>query len=261
MRVELRQRAEIVELAADGIEGLALAQPRIIAAIGARGCESAAQRTSRTPLLCVLLPRSAFERTAQGAAGHGRVLGAVLLDQPLARQVALIRLVLPEAREVGALLGPESAPVENALSRAAREQGLKLSTARVAGPGELYPALQAMLASADVLLALPDSGVFNSSTAQNVLRTAFHARVPLVAFSPGYVKAGALAAVYSTPVQIGRQAGRTLNDFLDGRPLPASQAPHEFEISINGLVARALGARLDDEADLSAQLRKLELGK
>jgi putative ABC transport system substrate-binding protein len=261
MRAELRKGADVVEVALDAGDNLAAVQPRIIVAIGARGCESAVQRSSRTPLLCVLLPRSAFERAAAGAAGQGRVIGAVLLDQPLPRQLAFIRLALPEARELGALLGQESAPIESALSRAAREQGLRVSTARVAGPGELYPALQTMLASSDVLLALPDSGVFNSSTAQNVLRTAFHARVPLVAFSPAYVKAGALAAVYTTPAQIGRQAGRTLNDFLDGRPLPASQGPREFEISINGQVARALGVRLDNEMDLSAQLRKLELSR
>ncbi len=258
IRQELRQRVEIVELA--DAEELARVQARIVAAIGARACESAAPRSARPPLLCVLLPRSAFERAAR-AAGQGRVVGAVLLDQPLARQLAFIRMALPEARDLGALLGQESAPIESALSRAAREQGLKLSTARVAQPAELYPALQAMLANSDVLLAVPDSGVFNSSTAQNVLRTAFHARVPLVAFSPAYVKAGALAAVYTTPAQIGRQAGRTLNDFLDGRPLPAAQSPREFEISVNVYVARALGVRLDDEGELAAQLRKLEFGK
>jgi putative tryptophan/tyrosine transport system substrate-binding protein len=188
-------------------------------------------------------------------------MSAVLLDQPLARQVALIRFALPEAREVGVLLGRESAPIENALSRAARDHGLRLNAARIAAPQELYPALQGMLASSDVLLAVPDSGVFNSATAQNVLRTAFHSRVPLVAFSPSYVKAGALAAVYTTPAQIGRQAGRTLSDFLDGRPLPAAQAPREFQVSINSHVARALGVNLEDEAGLAAQLRRMETGR
>lgn len=260
MHALLRARADVVELAADDTAAIARAQARVVAAVGARACQTAAQAGSRVPLVCVLLPRSAFEAATRAAAPNARPLSAVLLDQPLARQMSLIRLAVPEARDVGALLGRESAAIENALSRAARDKGLRVNTARVAAPGELYPALQGMLGNAHVLLAIPDSSVFNSSTAHNVLRTAFQARVPLIGFSPAYVRAGALAAVYTTPVQVGRQAGRMLNDFLDGRPLPAAQAPREFEVSVNIHVARALGLTLDDEAELAAQLRGKEPG-
>ena len=71
----------------------------------------------------------------------------------------------------------------------------------------IFPALKQVLEDAEVLLALADAQIYNSNSLQNILLTSFRARVPLVAFSPAYVRAGALMAVHVTPTQLGAQAG------------------------------------------------------
>jgi ABC-type uncharacterized transport system substrate-binding protein len=93
---------------------------------------------------------------------------------------------------------------------------------------------------------------------QNILRTAFLSNVPLFAFSPAYVRAGALAAVYTTPNQVGRQAAEWLVRYLDGRTLPAIQSPREFEISVNRRVARALGLAMEEDSRIVDRVRELE---
>ena len=256
MRAELRSYPQVVELALRDVGKLAGERPRAVAAIGTKACESVAQAKPAAPLVCALIPYAAFEAIAKGA-GNPANLSAVVLDQPLSRQMALIRVLLPEARQVGALFGPESAALQSAMAEAAAKHGMRLVGAQVDDSELLYPALRAVLA-ADVLLAVPDSTVYNSATAQNLLRTAFEAHVPLIAFSPGYVRAGALAAVYSTPQQVGRQAGRSLGALLGGARAGAVQWPSEFEVSVNDQVARALGVDPEDTDRIKEQLRGIE---
>ena len=99
----------------------------------------------------------------------------------------------------------------------------------------------------DVFLALPDPRVINADTAQNVLLTSFRMRRPVVGYSAAYVRAGALAAVYSTPQQIGTQTGQIVRAILGGSPLPAPQFPKQFSVSVNHKVARSMGLELDDD--------------
>lgn len=260
IRAQLPPRVPVVEWLADESNASQPGAPRINVAVGTRACAKSAEASEAAPLLCVLLPRSAFESIAAGAAKE-RALSALLIDQPPARQLAFVRIALPHARALALLLGPQSTPVEPPLLSAAAANGLHLVSAAVARPEEIYRALQGLLAAADVLLAVPDAVVFNSSTAQNILRTAYHHRVPIVAFSPSYVQAGAAMALYSTPEQIGKQAGRWVRGFLEGVPLPQAQSPREFSIAVNERVARGLGLNLENEAVLEERLRKLERGR
>lgn len=233
-------------------------EPHWVVAVGTaaqRGMQDLfAGSATPPPLLAILVPRLAFERMADPARVRSGSLSAVFLDQPPARQLDLIRLARPDTRNVGILVSAESKGHGVALEKAARENGMQLVTSHV-GPGGLFPALQSLLADADVLLALPDPAVFNSQTAANILTAAYRRQVPLVGFSPAYVKAGALLALYSTPAQVGARGAEVLRQALAGKSLPPPQWPREFAVSVNQDVARSLGLALD-EARLGEQLRQ-----
>lgn len=235
-------------------------EPQWVVAIGTgaqRGMQDLfARDATPPPLLSILVPRLAFERIADPARLRAGSLSAVFLDQPPWRQLELIRLALPAARTVGMLVGAESKGHQPALEKAARERGFEL-VAAPAEPADLFAALQAVLADADVLLALPDPGVFNSQTAANILTAAYRQQVPLVGFSPAYAKAGALLALYSTPAQVGTRGGELLRQALAGKALPAPQWPREFAVAVNRDVARSLGFALD-EVQLGQLLRQKE---
>ncbi len=229
--------------------------PRAAVALGSEACRALSASTVAPPLrLCALVPASVVDRMADG----GRPTSAIVLDQPAARQLALVRLAMPERQRLAMLFGPDSRTLEARFRGAAQTTGFRLQGITLGKPEELADALRQVLHEADVLLALPDSTVFNSQTIQNILLATFRDRVPFVAFSPAYVRAGALMAVYSTPEQIGRQAARTLRAVLSGRDVARLQAPQEFVVRVNGDVARALGIELENEQSLAARLRKLE---
>ena len=235
-------------------------EPHLVVAVG-----TAAQRAMQElfaadatppPLLAILVPRLAFERIADKARLRTGSLSAVFLDQPAARQLDLIRLTLPAVGRVGMLVGAESKGHVAAFEKAAKERDMQLVVS-AADQGGLFPALQSVLPDADVLLALPDPAVFNSQTAANILTATYRRHIPLIGFSPAYVKAGALLALYSTPAQVGARGGEMLRQALPGKVLPAPQWPRAFVVAANRDVALSLGLALD-ERQLGEELRQRE---
>ena len=252
---ELGGDVAVTQRLANDIASPVRVAPRAAVALGSEACRALSAGPFAPPLrVCALVPASAVDRMADG----GQPTSAIVLDQPPARQLALVRLAMPERQRLAMLFGPDSRPLEPRFRGAAQTVGFRLQGITLGKTDELADALRQVLHEADVLLALPDSTVFNSQTIQNILLATFRDRVPFVAFSPAYVRAGALMAVYSTPEQIGRQAARTLRAVLAGRDVARLQAPQEFVVRVNGDVARALGIELENEQNLAARLRKLE---
>lgn len=238
--------------------------PELVITVGQTALEQALRGLAekgweRVPLLATLLPRSAYDATLAKGLAERRLVSAILLDQPLSRQLALIRRALPGRERVAVLPGPLTRPQLPQLQREAASLGLRLfPTQPVNAIDQIYPALREAFEAADVLLALPDPLIYNANTLQNILLASYRARVPLVAFSAAYVKAGALLSVFATPQQVARAAAAAAKSHLAGRGLPPPHAPSEFTVVANPYVAASLGLRLDDEKQIADELRRAE---
>lgn len=240
------------------------AKPELIVAVGTAALDLALEQLpkkdaswAKIPLLATLVPQSVFE--ARRALVGTRPFAAVVLDQPLARQFALIRKALPDNQRVGIIPGALTRARLAQIESEARAHGLQLVVgAEVRYHEEIYPSLRDVLIHADVLLALPEPVVYNAGTLQNILLTTYRARVPVVAFSSAYVKAGALLAVYSTPFQVARQTAQVAQDWLAGRHPPALIFSREFTVVANDKVGASLGLRPFDIDEIAAELRRLE---
>lgn len=232
---------------------------KLIVTLGFEAAQALVSSDVRTPVLSALLPRSSFERVLRVSGRKvSSQLSAIYLDQPLSRQVALIRLALPSVRRIGVLWGTESLIHAPSLRLLAPSSGFQFVEANVIASEPLFPGLKRVLDDSEVLLALADPTVYNSNTIQNVLLASFRARVPVLAFSPAYVRAGALLALYVTPTQVGQQVASVVRGVLQGKALPSSPAyAQNFSVAVNGHVARSLGLALDADG-LASQLRQRE---
>lgn len=244
-------------------------KPDLIVTVGVAAMDGTLERLaardagwSQVPVLAILVPQAVFEARRAHPAASGRPFGAVVLDQPLGRQLALIKRALPDRVRVGVVPGAQTRPLLSQLEREARSRGLQLVKGpEVRAPEDIYPSLREVLVEADVVLALPDPAIYNANTLQNILLATYRARVPLVAFSSAYVKAGALLALYSTPAQVARTAVEVLRQWQAGQGLATLQRPREFTAAVNPRVATSLQFLIDDEAALVADLRRLEGGR
>ena len=253
-------RREVLRLPLSELSAQRGPGPRLYVALGTEACKQLGSMPLTAPVLCTLLPRASFERVLRESGRRaGASFSALYLNQPPGRQLDLIRLALPQARRIGVLWGPDSVANEAALEAAAQARSLRVVGVPVRPEEPVFAGLKKILDESDVLLALADPQIYNSNSIQNILLTSFRAQVPMLTFSPAYVRAGALMAVHSTPRQIGQQAGVLARGVLQGQPLGQPQFPLQFDISVNEHVARSLGLRLD-AVNLTERLRRLERG-
>ena len=236
----------------------ALAQqtPRVIVTLGYESLRQVLEARPRVPVLAALIPRSGFERLLRDHASTRPAVAALYLDQPIGRQMDVIRLAFGAGHRVAVLLGPESSWQRSLLTASAGAQGFSLQLAEVGASQTVAHALADVLDGADVLLALPDTQVYNATTVGNVLMSSYRARVPVLAFSPAYVRAGATLSLHSTPVQVGQQVALMVRQHLQAGAVLTNQYPADFAITVNERVARSLDLDLN-AAMLTEQLKRL----
>lgn len=240
------------------IESLLARSPKVIVTLGAAALRTVLAADTRLPVVAGLIPRSAFDRVVRepGRKAVGPVY-AIYLDQPFSRQLDLMQLVLPDLKHVGVLWGPDSQYLRPSLQAALSARGLLESSGVVTQAAGVGEATRQALQDADAVLAIADPMVFNSATVTNILMASYRAKQGVFAFSPAYVKAGALAGLYNTPTQIGVHTAETVRTLARGGAVSPGQYPVDFTLSVNEHVARSLGLSLDEVA-LTQRLKRME---
>jgi len=181
----------------------------------------------------------------------------VLLDQPLYRYLAFCKLILG-IDSIGLIEGGE-AKLNLGEVNTLDEFSLTLNRYQVDPDNKLLPVLRDLLQHNDSLLMLPQQSIYNHDTVKGVLLTSYRSRKPVVSYSPAHVKSGAVASIFSSPVDIGRHLAILINKGLQNEPgsAPPFQFARFYSIRTNARVADALGIDLPAEHDLRSRLDKL----
>ena len=233
-----------------GVENLDTAPERtdLIIAIGSGALRQILARPGSTPVIATLIPRLSYEKLLAESVNRNRRITAIWLDQPASRQAAFLRHLLPGKTHIGMLLSNETRAQAAQFRQPFAAAGLTLDSEDSESDRSLLPALNTLLGRVNILFAIPDSTIYNRDNIKSVLITTYRHQRPVVAFSPAFVNAGALAALYSTPAQIARQTVEIMQ--FSGATLPPPTSPNQFAILINQNVADALNISIQDEADI-----------
>jgi len=232
----------------------------LIVAVGLKSVMIASE--SNLPVLCVFISKGSFGKIIHNLPVNRakNIFSAIYLDQPIKRQIAMVAAALPDIKSIGLMYSSLSPDLEN-YRKAIVEKGLVLHEQKLESADSLYRNLESLLEKSNVLLAIPDTEVYNSLTMRNILMTTYRSRVPVVGFSSAYVKAGALCAVFSTPSQIAAQAASLTSQFIDTSILPSAQYPVEFYVMFNPQVARSLGIPIKENMALIREIKTSEHDK
>jgi ABC-type uncharacterized transport system substrate-binding protein len=243
-RIDAIDQDQLAGQAGAGNAELAPGETELVVAIGSRATQIMFETMLEQPLLSVLVPKITHDtllaRFPDDSAHASRA--AIYIDQPAQRQIALARTLLPQAEVAGLMIGTELASQEDTLVGLAEAFSLRLNLVELAADDDPARGIKQVLPGSDLVLALYDPVVLKPLTAKWLLYMAYQRRIPVIAFSQGYLKAGAVAAVFSTPEQIGRQAGQTIMRWTEETHgnLGNSRFPFEFEIGFNRAVAESL---------------------
>jgi putative ABC transport system substrate-binding protein len=229
-----------------------VSKSRLVVTVGSEALNEVLANQVNTPVLSILIRQSIFEQLLQR---HGRSLhnakfpiAVIYLDQPLSRQFNLIGTLFKdhEPPRLGVLLSTYSLREKENLQTISTKHNMVLTSLFVKPFENPVSVLDSILNEVDVVLALPDPKIYHSSTARGILLTAFHKRIPIIAYSHTFVNNGALASVYSNTKQIGDQTANTIVKIMrySFNSIPKEQYPTDYSIAINYQVAQSIGLNL-----------------
>jgi putative tryptophan/tyrosine transport system substrate-binding protein len=229
----------------------------LVVALGVKALQAASKLKLTTPVLGVFTPLTTFNSVF---ANSRRTLGnfsAIVLDQPYSRRFSLVKAVMPDIKSLGVLLGSNSVADIEEFKQAGGSAQFDIIQISIKQEKELIPSLTNLLETSDALMAIPDSLVYTRETAQPILLTSYRHQKPVFAYSQSYVRAGALAAVYSNSRQLAKQ---TAEIAIQSQPgiLPPPQAPKYFSVIVNYQVARSLNIQVASEDKLYKKITYLE---
>ncbi|MDO9205591.1 ABC transporter substrate-binding protein [Methylotenera sp.] len=257
-RKHIHLRVNVITLPVAG--KLAVAEnSELVIALGVKALEASSKLQHTTPILGVFTPLPVFNSLMQKSRRDLGNFSAIVLDQSYARQMSLIKKILPEAKTLGILLGATSSPYGKLLKEEAEKSGFVILEEIVDQEADLIPKLKKLLESTDALMAIPDPLIYSRETAQPILLTSYRYKKPIFGYSQSYVRAGGLAAVYSNSKQLARQAAEiAIKSQQAPSELPPPQAPKYFSIMLNYQVARSLNIPLQNEETVYKKMLESE---
>jgi len=235
------------------------ANTRLLITVGTKAARMIAKQDIGIPILNTLIPESAYlniSTTATPCAHHS----AIFIDQPVQRQVTLARALFPGADKYGVLLGEVSARRKPEVTDSVDSTGLDIIIREYSGENGPEWLTRELVEESDLLIAISDPVALNRNNAKWLLYTAYQYQTPVIGFSQAYVKAGAAAAVYSTPQQIGRHAARLVADIdlSEDFCLPDPVYPGEYGVSVNSGIVRSLGGKTIETDELIRLIQESE---
>lgn len=227
-------------------------QVDLIVTVGVSAGDLVVSRTAK-PVLATMVPSYIYTELL---AKHPAVqqLSAIFIDQPWERQVNFLRAVLPERKRIGVLYSQGMHFDKAELTRLLVKHGATLIEKAADSKGPLFNDLESILSASDVLLAVPDSAIYNSNNIRNILLESYRHGVPLVGLSQSYVNAGAVCAIFSTVKQLAIQSSETVISFSKTMQLPNPQYPVTFTIAFNQQVARSLEIELPSPENIRKKM-------
>ena len=211
---------------------------RLVVAIGLKAALAAKLEVLDIPIIsCLVLDPKKYDLARKNLTG-------VSLRIPIQTQFALIRNLVPGSKRIGVLFDPTKTKrmIKQAMPFA-KGQGLELITSPVSSPEDVPAKLRSMLSNIDILWLIPDSTVLTEDSLEFLLHTTSEARVPVLGFSSGLVRSGALAGLYINYAEVGKQVAGLAQKILQGQSIPQGIVlpPDHVSLAINKQIAEYFG--------------------
>lgn len=216
-------------------------QTDLIIMLGRIKVDEIGDRYATTPVIYSYITRFQWKQSEHVSHEY-----ALVLDQPIQRYLKFISQLF-DTPKVGILNTQNNKLNAEDLQQLSSQMDLTVDQ-RLLTDNNPVNAVRNILEDNDVLLSLPDPKIYNRNSLKGILLTSYRQNKPVVSYSPAHARSGALAAIYSSPENIGQQLAEIINQIQLNGKLPESRLiyPSQFKVEINRNVARSLGLELPD---------------
>jgi putative ABC transport system substrate-binding protein len=180
--------------------------------------------------------------------------------QPTCRNIHLVKAINPGWDSIAVLSSRNSLDTAAELTRCAIKQNINLQVYAISDDSDLLKTLETAVENNKVLLAITDPLIYNSHSVKNILLTAYRHRKPVIGYSGSFVRAGAVAAIYTSAQYTGNTAAELISDFLQNSWQFDKNIykPDDFSVIVNRQVASSLEIVLPSEESLKESIKEME---
>ena len=156
---------------------------------------------------------------------HSNMVG-LSLNIPFETHLKTLQTLAPQISRIGVLFDPKKTQrLKERLEQEARALGLTLVSHEVHSEQEVSSTLKSLEDTVDAVYLLPDSTVLTDNTLDFLISSTLKANIPLMGFSAGLVRNGAVTGVYFNYGELGQHAATLVPTLLT--PTLSSDVRHD----------------------------------
>ncbi len=236
------------ELQGDMAKGRSLARrirasnANIVLAVGLKAALAAKLEILDIPVIvCLVLDPEKYGLPTSNMVGLSSQI-------PFEQQLKPLRALAPRISRIGVLFDPQKTQgLRDQLEQHVRTLGLILVSQEVHSEQEVSEALKSLKDRVDALYLLPDSTVLTEHTLDFLISSTLEANIPLIGFSAGLVRSGAVTGAFLNYADLGRHAAALVPRLLtapDSSIVGTMVPPDVIHHAINVKSASYLGLPL-----------------
>ncbi len=201
---------------------------RVVVALGSDSLDYVLSLPESVPVVygLVIRPVNAKRRNISG----------VYMGTPVSEYLSYINKYFPALRKIGTICRPADGDIIETGGSG------RLSVYRADDSYEFIKGADALERRVDAILLLPDRDLLTSTSVEEIFRSSYTVRKPVIGVSEKYVKRGALFALVFNETAMGRQVGEMVKRVLregDASGM-APSPPEKFDLYVNIETARMM---------------------
>jgi putative tryptophan/tyrosine transport system substrate-binding protein len=221
-------------------------KPDLVATIGTEASLFAKDNLKGLPIIFFMVINPAESLLISSPVGSGSNLTGVSLDILPELQFKKLKEILPKLSRVGIIYNTKEKDWIQNIERVAKKLDLIIVAKPISSAADVPHVLDELIGSADCLWAQVDPLIYNAQSSQYILLTLLRNKIPLMAFSSQYVKAGALLALECDYSEIGRQAAQMAIKVLVNKAATSISValPERMNLVVNNKIAELIGVEI-----------------
>jgi putative ABC transport system substrate-binding protein len=222
-------------------------RPDVVVTVGTRCTRLARTLITDIPIVFASVLNPVTSGFVESFERPGEMLTGASLDISVEIQLEKFMELVPIVKKIGVLYSDRTSYIVEQAEQWASKRSVEIVAYEVKAARDVPTALESVIKSCDGLWTIPDELIFTPQSTKHILLESFRNRIPVMGFSPNFVKSGALFALSVDHKFIGLQAGELIVKVLNGirpadLPVTTPEAPYLY---INRNTAEKLRLNVD----------------
>ena len=220
-------------------------KPDLILTVGTMTSQQTVNKIKDIPILFTAVTDPVTAQLVDSMAKPGGNMTGTTDMTPLADQLALIKDIQPNVKNVGVIYNPgeDNSRVQvDLIKKGAETLGLTIVEAIAASNANVYSAAQSLVDKVDAIFLPTDNTVISSF--ESVIKVATERKIPLYCAEADSVRKAGTAALSLSYYELGRQTGQMAVKILKGEAKPADlpvETQERFDLLVNQVFNAQIG--------------------